>query len=115
MGFAAWIPAYVMLARKISYLPFMLMYPLLILLTCGYCIKAEIDYAFKARSSAGVGYLLCAGAVGFVGLVMPFVSSDALCRINGHLTGDFVWFLGSDVSMWLIYLWFVNRKVLSDS
>lgn len=90
---------------------FLYLYLGTVLFGCGtYCVT-ELIVLFKSKRFQGTQWLFGGGIAGFVGVLCITKWSAWLCQNwSPLLSGDFMWFLLSDVAMWCLYKYFVINK-----
>jgi len=91
---------------------FIYFYVYLIFFCCGiYCIT-ELIHLIQSRSATGLGWVFVAGVSGGIGLTAVYDANWDywLCHNLGcHFSGDFIWFLLSDIAMWCCYKYYMAR------
>eukprot|EP01130_Rhizamoeba_saxonica_P001929 TRINITY_DN11749_c0_g1_i1.p1 TRINITY_DN11749_c0_g1~~TRINITY_DN11749_c0_g1_i1.p1 ORF type:complete len:288 (-),score=34.36 TRINITY_DN11749_c0_g1_i1:50-913(-) len=105
---AAWL--YTFLAGW--YMGFYYLYVVVIAVACTAYLLCETYYLFVKGHHAGLGWLVVGAAWGGVGLYTAIYWSPYLCTLfTPWFNGEFWWFIGSDISMYTIYrFWLENRQ-----
>jgi len=104
--FGAWIYALQYHVRN----GFLVLYLGVILVGCGtYCVT-QLYSLVKSGRWEGSGWLGVAGAAGGVGVLAIFVNTWLCTNVSPYLSGEFVWFLLSDVAMWGILNYYLNHQ-----
>jgi hypothetical protein len=87
---------------------FQILYFDLILVTCGFFGIVQVVYIVRGRFAGGLVFIILACAAGFVGLTIAI----SVCSWPDiRLSSEVWWFLLSDVSVFMVYKYFVKRKV----
>lgn len=90
---------------------FLILYLGIIMVGCGsYCIT-QVYSLYKMGRWEGSGWLGVAGLAGGVGVAAIFTNTWLCTNVSPYLSGEFVWFLLSDVAMWGILNYFLNHQV----
>jgi len=95
---------------------FLYLYFGVILFGCGsYCLL-EVIYIIKSGNWKGTAWLFAGGMSGAVGVLCVFKWNKFFCdELSPYLSGDFWWFLLSDVSMYCLYRFFLRNKASESS
>jgi len=87
------------------------LYQGIILVSCGMYLAGEFAYIVLKGNTQGIVWLALAGIAGGVGFLGASNFPDTLCNIiTPYFGAAGWWFAWSDVSVFLIYVYFMNTK-----